>query len=186
MHSCAQKKGCTVLHKATAGQEWKIKEIGVCAYIYTHRHKHKRTCTQPATRIVLVYFKFLHHPNDLSTFRQHLQSTGMCISKVMIHDDVNGCHQIIFSSCICACTHTHNWAWTWLSSLSMQHPPDLHEHLKIKQASRGEWPPLCARPQGIHSPRLSGTRKAKKSATRDLRYDDEMRMKCLCLFFMLL
>lgn len=79
-------------------------------------------------------------------------------------------------------THTHTRTihtnsnmfavWTYFCEhLSMQHPRDLREPQKTKQESRGEWPPSCARPPGIHSPRLYGTRKAKKSATRDLRYD---------------
>lgn len=56
-------------------------------------------------------------------------------------------------------------------SLSTQHPQSSHEHQKTRQVSRGAWPPLCARPPANLSPRLSGTRKAKKSATRDSRYD---------------
>lgn len=58
----------------------------------------------------------------------------------------------------------------------MQHPLDSHEPQKTKQEFRGEWLPLCARPQGIHSPRSCGTKKAKKSATRDLRYGPELRI----------
>lgn len=68
---------------------------------------------------------------------------------------------------------------TFKLRLSMQHPQDSHEPQKTKQESRGEWLPLCARPQGIHSPRLFGTKKAKKSATRDLRYDAELLTKKL-------
>lgn len=55
-------------------------------------------------------------------------------------------------------------------SLSAQHPPDLPEPQKTRQASRGESPLLCARPQVIRSPRSCGTKKGKKSATRDSRY----------------
>lgn len=57
-------------------------------------------------------------------------------------------------------------------SLSTQHPRGSREHRRTRQESRGAWPPLCARLPANLSPRLSGTRKAKKSATRDSRYDN--------------
>lgn len=79
----------------------------------------------------------------------------MCIHKHTIH------------------THAFELELNFYMHLSIQHPPDLHGPQRTRQESRGEWPPSYARPQETHSPRLSGTRKAKKSATRDLRYGAE-------------
>lgn len=58
-------------------------------------------------------------------------------------------------------------------SLSTQQHRGSREHRRTRQESRGAWPPLYARPPANLSPRLSGTRKAKKSATRDSRYDND-------------
>lgn len=85
----------------------------------------------------------------------------------------------------CACCHENVRARKQLLCLSTQHPRDLREHQKTRQASRGAWPPSCARRLGILSPRSFGTRKARKSATRDLRYGADMLIKCdLLVLFM--